>query len=275
MRNHVRAKIIFFIMLLKNAVRSMAGFIQAFSLLCLSVFSLGQSGSASPATSSDSSTSSPVIVIGFMGGFIKHDNAVHSGVQLATHLRHDYASGVYVEVFENRRREKAHQEILRLLSKNHDGTLTAEEKQNARVIIYGMSWGASETVTLARELERDGIPVLLTIQVDSISKIRQNDAVIPANVAEAANFYQPSGVLHGQPQIRAADGSRTRILGNYRFDYKSKPIRCDTYPWYDRVFTKTHTEIECDPTVWNQIESLIRAKVPAQKSTGLPQRSIQ
>ncbi len=154
MRNHVRAKIIFFIMLLKNAVRSMAGFIQAFSLLCLSVFSLGQSGSASPATSSDSSTSSPVIVIGFMGGFVKHDNAVHSGVQLATHLRQDYASGVYVQVFENRRREKAHQEILRLLSKNHDGTLTAEEKQNARVIIYGMSWGASETVTLARELER-------------------------------------------------------------------------------------------------------------------------
>lgn len=275
MRNHVRAKIIFFIMLLRDAVRSMVGFIQAFSLLCLSVFSLGQSGSASPATSSDSSTSSPVIVIGFMGGFVKHDNAVHSGVQLATHLRQDYASGVYVEVFENRRREKAHQEILRLLSKNHDGTLTAEEKQNARVIIYGMSWGASETVTLARELERDGIPVLLTVQVDSISKIRQNDAVIPANVAEAANFYQPSGLLHGQPQIRAADGSRTRILGNYRFDYKSKPIRCDTYPWYDRVFTKSHTEIECDPTVWNQVESLIRAKVPAQKPTGLPQRSIQ
>src|SRR6266702_931139 len=183
-------------MLLKNAVRSMVGFIQAFSLLCLSVFSLGQSGSASPATSSDSSTISPVIVIGFMGGFVKHANAVHRGVQLAAHLRQDYASGVYVEVFENRRREKARQEILRLLSKNHDGTLTTEEKQNARVIIYGMSWGASETVTLERELERDGIPVLLTVQVDSISKIRQNDAVIPANVAEAANFYQPSGLLH-------------------------------------------------------------------------------
>jgi len=124
-------------------------------------------------------------------------------------------------------------------------------------------------------LERDSIPVLLTVQVDSISKIRQNDAVIPANVAEAANFYQPSGMLHGQPQIRAADGSRTRILGNYRFDYKSKPVLCDKYPWYDRVFTKSHTEIECDPTVWNQVESLIRAKLPAQKPTGLPQRSIQ
>src|SRR3989442_14557875 len=194
------ARIIFFIMQLKAAVRSMAGFIQAFSLLCLILFSPGQSGFARPATSSDSSTISPVIVIGFMGGFVKHDNAVHSGVQLAAHLRQDYASGVYVEVFENRRREKARQEILRLLSKNHDGTLTAEEKQNARVIIYGMSWGASETVTLARELERDGIPVLLTVQVDSISKIRQNDAVIPANVAEAANFYQPSGLLHGQPK---------------------------------------------------------------------------
>src|SRR6266571_2129086 len=84
----------------------MVGFIQAFSLLCLSLFSPGQSGSASPATSSGSPTISPVIVIGFMGGFVRHDNAVHSGVQLAAHLRQDYPSGVYVEVFENRRREK-------------------------------------------------------------------------------------------------------------------------------------------------------------------------
>src|SRR6266481_7865939 len=240
----------------------MVGFIQAFSLLCLSVFSLGQSGSTSPATSSDSSTSSPVIVIGFMGGFVKHDNAVHSGVQLAAHLRQDYPSGVYVEVFENHRREKAHQEILGLLGRNHDGSLTAEKKQNARIIIYGMSWGASETVTLARELERDGIPVLLTVQVDSISKIRQNDAVIPANVAEAINFYQPNGFLHGQSKIRAADAARTRIIGNLRLDYQASPLKCDQYPWYDRVFAKSHTEIECDPNVWKQVETLIRSKLP-------------
>ncbi len=63
----------------------------------------------------------PVMVIGFVGGFVRHDNIVHSGVQLAKHLRRDYPSDVYVEVFENRRRERAHQEILRLLNSNHDG----------------------------------------------------------------------------------------------------------------------------------------------------------
>lgn len=208
-------------------------------------------------------TRGPAIVIGFVGGFVRHDDMVHSGVQLAAHLRQAYPMGVHVEVYENRRREKAYQKILNLLDTNQDGVLSAEEKQNARIIIYGMSWGGAETVALARELGREGIPVLLTVQVDSITKIRQNDKIIPPNVGEAANFYQPNGLLHGQAEIRAADAMRTRILGNFRFEYKAKSIRCDKYPWYDRAFAKYHTEIECDPVVWNQIEALIRSKLPA------------
>jgi hypothetical protein len=233
-----------------------------FSLLCSSLLALGQVRPALPLTSDESTASSPVIVIGFVGGFVRHDNLVHSPVQLAARLRDDYRSGVYVEVFENRHRENAHAKILQLLDSNHNGSLSAEEKQHARIIIYGISWGASESVALAKELERDGIPVLLTIQVDSVSKTHQNDALIPANIAEAANFYQPNGILHGRPEIRAADTARTRIIGNFRFDYGANPISCDKYPWYDRVFAKSHTEIECDPRVWNQVESLIRAKLP-------------
>jgi len=219
---------------------------------------------------------SPVIVIGFVGGFVKHDNVVHSEVQLAAHLRQDYSLGVQVQVFENHRREKAHEQVLRLLDTDGDGTLSAEEKQQARVIIYGHSWGGSETVTLARELEKDGIPVLLTIQVDSISKAHQNDTVIPTNVAEAANFYQPNGMLRGRPEIRAADAARTQIIGNFRFDYKVLPVSCPLYPWFDRLFMKSHVEIECDPRVWNQVESLIRSKLPSPtrsasaKSANLP-----
>jgi hypothetical protein len=239
--------------------------IQACFLLFSSVCAFGQNGPAATATSSANSTKAPIIIVGFVGGFVRHDDLVHSGVQLAARLRKDYPTGVHVEVFENRRREKAHKEILNLLDTNHDAALSMEEKQDARIIIYGMSWGGSETVTLARELEREGIPVLLTIQVDSIAKVRQNDAVIPSNVSEAVNFFQPNGTLHGQPKIRAADERRTRILGNFRFEYESKPIRCDKYPWYDRVFAKSHTEIECDPVVWNQVETLIRSKLPPVK----------
>lgn len=209
----------------------------------------------------------PVIVIGFVGGFIRHDNIVHSEVQLAAGLRKAYPVGVDVETFESYRGENARAKIHSVLDTNHDGTLTPAEKQNARIILYGHSWGASEAITVARELGKDGIPVLLTIQVDSISKIHENDEVIPANVAQAANFYQPDGFVHGQPAIRAADPSRTKIIGNFRFDYKTSPYTCDEYPWYDRIFVKAHTQIECDPTVWKQAETLIRSNLPPATST--------
>jgi len=232
--------------------------------LALSLFlASGTVASTPPAAELTQPNAPRIIVIGFVGGFVKHDNSVHSEVQLAARLRQGYPSGVQVEVFENHRREKAHEQILRFLDMDKDGTLSSEEKRQARIIIYGHSWGASETVALARELERDGIPVLLTIQVDSISKSHQDDGMIPANVSQAANFYQPDGFLRGRPEIRPADAARTQIIGNFRFDYKILPVSCPLYPWFDRIFMKSHVEIECDPRVWTQVESLIRANLPS------------
>ncbi len=243
-------------------------------LIRTSIFSLGavlalaQTALAQSVPASAARTMPRVIVIGFVGGFIKHDNIVHSEVQLAERLRKAYPLDVDVETFESYHGKKAREKVLRLLDTNHDGTLTPDEKQSGRIIIYGHSWGGSEAIALARELEKDGIPVLLTIQVDSISKIRHNDAVIPANVAQAANFYQPRGLIHGQPKIRAADPARTKIIGNFRFDYKAIPYKCNEYPWYDRIFVKSHTQIECDPGVWKQAESLIRSNLPATTERG-------
>lgn len=213
----------------------------------------------------------PTIVIGFVGGFISHDNLAHGEVQLAARLRKAYPSGVDVETFENHRGDRARKKVMELLDANHDGSLTPDEKQNARIIIYGHSWGGSETLTLARELEKVGVAVLLTIQVDSVSKIHQNDAIIPANVVQAVNFFQSNGYLHGQTKIRAADSKRTRIIGNFRFDYRDSPYNCDKYPWYDRVLSKPHTQIECDPMVWKQAESLIRSELP-QTPVSAPQK---
>ena len=137
-----------------------------------------------------------------------------------------------------------------------------EEKQNARIIIYGHSWGGSESIYLARALKKEGIPVLLTLQVDSVSRPGSNDTTIPANVAQAANFYQPHGLVRGHHDIRAADAAGTQIIGNFRFDYEKSSLNCGEYPWYDRIFVKPHTQIECDPIVWDQVESLIRANLP-------------
>jgi pimeloyl-ACP methyl ester carboxylesterase len=215
----------------------------------------------SAATVQISSPSTP-IVIGFVGGFIRHDDAVHSTVILARNLQRDYPESVHIETFENRRVADAKDTILRLLVGNRRGEPTDDEKRAARVILYGHSWGASAAVVLARQLQAIGIPVLLTIQVDSVAKIGHDDAVIPSNVERAANFYQMNGFPRGQKQIRAADGSRTQILGNFRFDYGAKPLACPGYPWLARTFMKSHIEIECDPAVWHRVEELIRTQLP-------------
>lgn len=227
------------------------------------------SATETPAASASavSSPASPFIVIGFVGGYVSHNNLSHMEAHLAAQIRAAYPTGVYAAAFENHRRGSAHTAILRVLDANHDGKLSAQEKEDARIIIYGHSWGASEAVTLARELQKENIPVLLTIQVDSVEKYRENDTVIPPNVAEAVNFYQPHGWLHGESQIRAADPERTRILGNFRFDYSKQPVNCyAAYPWWDRHIATSHTEIECDPAVWDRVEALIRDKLPPTSS---------
>src|SRR6202050_1626773 len=83
----------------------------------------GQNVSARAAT--EVSANPPIIVIGFVGGFVRHDNAVHREVRLAAQLRKDYPAGAYVEVFENHRAHNARQQILLLLHLNHDGYLLA------------------------------------------------------------------------------------------------------------------------------------------------------
>jgi len=207
------------------------------------------------------------IVIGFVGGFVKHDDSKHPEVQFAGYLRDRYPSAVHAEVFSNHDGQKALRQVVSLLDTNSDGALSAAEKDQARIIIYGHSWGASETVAFARELAQKGIPVLLTIQVDTIAKPGQNVSVIPPNVATAVNFYQPGGLLHGHPEILPADPVRTKILGNFRMTYEGHPINCDNYSWFARTFNKPHHEIENDPRVWDQAASLIESELSGSTSS--------
>ena len=223
-----------------------------------------------PPVSPETATASrsPVIVVGILGGVVKHDDPIRSEVKLAEHVREDYPHGVYVETFENRHSKRALREILKHLDdQGKGGTLFDNEAHAARIILYGHSLGGSAIVHLAQELGKRGIPVLLTVQVDSVARFRNGDAVIPSNVARAANFYQPNGAIHGRAEIRAADPSKTQIIGSYRFDYKENPVDCPEYPWYERAFAKTHTEIACDPNVWAQVEALIAQQIEVTKKS--------
>ena len=206
-------------------------------------------------------TSRPLIVIGFMGGRVSANNFVHREALLARDLQERYPLALHASVFANHEGDTALETVLDLLDKNKDGCLSSGEKEAARIVIFGHSWGASETVTLARRLNKLSIPVLLTIQVDSVQKANENDGVIPPNVREAVNFYQSEGLLHGRPVIEAMDPRQTTILGNFKSTYQGNPVSCAGYPWYARAFMKQHIEIENDPVVWSRIESLILNKV--------------
>jgi len=73
---------------------------------------------------SDATASPSNIVIGFVGGFVGHDNSHHGAVQFAQRIQQAVPKDTYIRVFENRRRKQAYSEVLRLLDTNHDGVLS-------------------------------------------------------------------------------------------------------------------------------------------------------
>jgi pimeloyl-ACP methyl ester carboxylesterase len=213
--------------------------------------------------SSSNSPAPTTIVVGFVGGFVRNDDDRHPEVQMIQRLSEMDAAEFHAMVFENRRRAKARKQILQWLDTDRDGHLSTQEKQSARIILFGHSWGGSAAIALARDLDRRGIPVLLTIQVDSVNKgWGHDDCVIPDNVAQAVNFYQTQGLLHGCPALQAADPDRTHIIGNYRFEYTAQPAPCRTYPWFDRHAFRTHNAMGCDPVVWAQVGEEIQKRLP-------------
>ena len=185
-----------------------------------------------------------LIVIGFVGGFARSTDQGHPEVQFAEYLQDHYQSGIYAEVFENHHGREALNTVLRILDSDGNGTLSISEKKQAGIILYGHSWGAAETVLIARELGKRGIPVLLTIQVDSIAKFGRNESMIPPNVRNAINLYQSRGPLHGLEKIIASDPAQTRIIGNLHMTYEGRSINCDNYPWFARVFNRPHHEVD-------------------------------
>jgi hypothetical protein len=229
----------------------------------------GESGAAGEGGDAGESSANTrrVIVIGFVGGFARPDDQGHPEVQFAEYLRDHYRPDVHAEVFGNHDGKKALHEVLRLLDSDGYGNPSSKEREHAKIIIYGHSWGATETVVFARELARQGIPVQLTIQMDSIGKFGRDDSRIPSNVANAINFYQSRGPLQGLTEIVAANPAETTIIGNLHMTYEGHRINCANYPWYARTLNKPHHEIENDPRVWDLAATLIDSEVEGRTLT--------
>jgi hypothetical protein len=201
------------------------------------------------------------IILGFVGGYVKRDDIKHPEVLFATYIEKRYGPAVHAEVFGNHEEKRAVEDTIGRLDTDKDGLLTAAEKEQVKIILYGHSWGASQTLAFARDLQRRGIPVSLIIQIDSVKKFGQDNRTVPANVAKAVNFYQRKGLTRGQPLIVAADAGRTKILGNFHMKYEPHQVNCDNYRWLSRVFNEPHHQIENDPQVWDQIASFIDAEL--------------
>ncbi len=195
------------------------------------------------------------LVIGFLGGLEHWDVEAHRVRRLALELRDKNLPGVYVETVENHHRDRAIALIKKALDQNRDGRIDPAERGSVRIILYGHSMGGAAVVKAARELDKLGVPVALTVQIDSVGI---DDAVIPRNVARAANLYQNEGkVIHGRPEIRAEDAHKTEILGNFLYSYRDKHVDTSDLPLYHRAVITVHMKMERDPEVWARVESLI------------------
>jgi pimeloyl-ACP methyl ester carboxylesterase len=236
------------------------------TLLCLAVASL-----ATPVARGqrydDFATKRPlgageVLILGFQGGREAWNNGKTAVGRVAARLREMRLPGVHVETVANRNRRLAARLVVEALDRDRDGRLSPEERAEARVILYGHSFGGAAVVKLARELHGLGVPVLLTVQVDSVGR---DDARIPPNVARAANLYQRNGrFIRGEPEIVAEDPARTAVVGNFRFDYDERRVDISKVPWTKKIFRRAHAKMELDPEVWAQVERLIVSAVPGR-----------
>jgi hypothetical protein len=193
------------------------------------------------------------LAIGFLGALEKWNDEHRAVRRLTLRLREQ---GWEAESFSHRRLRTAKRAVVEALDRNGNGRIDGEEAAGARVVIYGQSMGGGATVKLARFLRGRGVPVLLTVQVDSFGA---RDAVIPDNVREAANFYQHhSMTIRGEDRIRAADPTKTKILGNFEQEYPWWKLYAMPESWQRRVFGGAHARMEADPLLWLQVESLIQ-----------------
>jgi hypothetical protein len=196
-----------------------------------------------------------VLIIGFMGGRESWDNHERGVRKLALRLRSMNLPGVYVETVENKKRRQAIKLIRNAFDRNGDARLDEHERTSARLIIYGQSFGGAAVVKLARQLKEIGVPVLLTVQVDSVGR---GDKKIPSNVTSAANLFQRNGLfIKGEREIHPEDPSKTTIIGNFRFDYNGKKIDLSEVSWLKRLFHTAHTKMDHDPEVWSLVEKFI------------------
>ena len=205
------------------------------------------------------------LILGFLGGRESWDDSSRGVRQLALKIDAMNFPDVHVETLENRKRDLAMELIQNSFDSNQDGFLDERERSTVRLIMFGHSLGGAAVVKLSHNLKEMGIPVLLTVQVDSVG-FTYDDHVIPSNVRSAANLYQRDGwVLVGEDEIIPEDSEKTKIIANVRYDYKDKEVDMSEVPWERRLLSVPHSKMDADPEVWSTVEQLILSEIDDTK----------
>ena len=214
------------------------------------------------------------LILGFLGGREHWDDTSRGVRQLAMKIDSMNLPDVHIETLENRKRDLAMELILNSFDSNQDGYLDERERGRARLIMFGHSLGGAAVVKLSNNLRNLGIPVLLTVQIDSVG-FTYDDHVIPSNVRSAANLYQLDGwLLVGEDEIVPEDPGETKIITNLRFDYKDKEVDMSGVPWERRLLSVPHSKMDADPEVWNTVEQLILSEIGDLKPAILAEERV-
>ncbi len=154
------------------------------------------------------------ILIGFVGGIRSPEDQSQGVVQIGNRLKDLNEAELQVGIYSHWNWQNVYKKIRKIIDQNHDEKLSPEEIRLApKIIIYGHSLGGWAVVKLSRKLEKVGIPVELTVQLDTVGP---GDVVVPDNVKSAVNYYQRTiPILRGEKTISAVDKNKTKIEGNF------------------------------------------------------------
>jgi hypothetical protein len=113
------------------------------SVAALQVEAVGQDSQGVPIKQSSfrSSLSTSVIVVGFVGAFVRRDDPHHPEMRLIRELHEQYPTGPYFGLFENRDVDEAYRSIVREWNFDEGDRVSSRSAGDARIILFGHSWG--------------------------------------------------------------------------------------------------------------------------------------
>jgi hypothetical protein len=198
---------------------------------------------ARPSPETNSARQSPasceILYAGFVGVMETHNHKGSGVVQLRDTLRGPEYADVCSESFVPIAWESCRDWILSRFPR-HSGLLTQAESAAApAIILVGHSTGGWAMLRVARDLRNKGIPVALTVQLDSVGI---TDRTVPSNVKASAIFHARDILMFlTTKNIRAEDPLHTKLIANVV------------------VKNASHLSITRDPRVRNLVLSTVLA----------------